>query len=175
MKKTLLCVIAIATLLSCNTKKETPKEVKEEVKEEVVIKKETKEIKNAFGEPITATSFLDKNAIAEKYNTLKAGDTLSIAFESTVNSVCQAKGCWMKLALEDDKHVMVKFKDYGFFVPKDIADKNVVVQGKAYVSEMSVDEQKHFAKDAGKSEEEIAAITAPKRTYSFMAEGVLVK
>ena len=70
---------------------------------------------------------------------------------------------------------MVKFKDYGFFMPKNIAGKEVIIDGKAYVSELSVEEQRHYAEDAGKSEEEIAAITEPKRTYSFEANGVLLK
>jgi len=42
------------------------------------------------------------------------------------------------------------------------------------VEEVSIDEQRHYAEDAGKSAEEIASITVPKRTYSFEADGVLV-
>ena len=59
-------------------------------------------------------------------------------------------------------------------MPKNIADKDVIVNGKAYVTEVSVDEQRHYAEDAGKTEEEIAAITEPKRTLSFEADGVLL-
>ena len=40
---------------------------------------------------------------------------------------------------------------------------------------MTVKDQQHYAKDAGKSEEEIAAITSPKMVYNFEAEGVLIK
>ena len=39
---------------------------------------------------------------------------------------------------------------------------------------MSVDDQRHYAEDAGKSPEEIAAITEPKRTLSFTSSGVLI-
>ena len=70
---------------------------------------------------------------------------------------------------------MVKFKDYGFFVPKDIEEKEVVIHGKAFVAEVSVEEQRHYAEDNGKSEAEIAEITLPKRTLSFLADGVLIK
>ena len=62
---------------------------------------------------------------------------------------------------------MVKFKDYGFFMPKDISGKEVILNGKAYVNEVPVDEQRHYAEDAGKSEEEIAAITEPKKDLFF--------
>ena len=80
----------------------------------------------------------------------------------------------MKLKLENDEQVMVKFKDYGFFMPKNIAGKEVIVNGKAYVTEVSVEEQRHYAEDAGMSSEEIAMITEPKKTYSFEADGVLL-
>ncbi|WP_299257282.1 DUF4920 domain-containing protein [uncultured Aquimarina sp.] len=128
-----------------------------------------------FGGKISSEAILYKDAIAEKYDNLSEGDTIDIAFSSTVNGVCKAKGCWMKIALNKEEETMVKFKDYGFFVPKDIENDTIIVQGKAYVSETSVDELRHLAQDAGKSEDEIAAITTPKKTYSFMADGVLVK
>ena len=81
----------------------------------------------------------------------------------------------MTLNLKDGQQVMVKFKDYGFFVPKDIAGKEVIVNGKAFVEEVSVEDQRHYAEDAGKTEEEIAAISSPKKTFSFEADGVLIK
>ncbi|MBT8271127.1 MAG: DUF4920 domain-containing protein, partial [Bacteroidia bacterium] len=84
-------------------------------------------------------------------------------------------GCWMKLNLGEGEQVMVRFKDYGFFMPKDIAGKEVIINGFAFVDEMSVSDQKHYAEDAGESEDAIAAITEPKKTYSFEADGVLLK
>ena len=94
-------------------------------------------------------------------------------FLATVNEVCQAKGCWMLLDIGAGE-AMVKFKDYGFFMPKNIADKEVIVNGKAFVSEVSIEEQRHYAEDAGKSDEEIAAITQVKKTLSLEADGVLL-
>ncbi len=111
----------------------------------------------------------------EKYQNLTVNDTVPSKFTGEVLEVCQAKGCWMKLALEDGQEAMVRFKDYGFFMPKDIAGRTVVVNGLAFVSEMSVEDQRHYAKDAGKSEEEIAAITVPKKTFGFEADGVVLK
>ncbi len=160
--------------ISCNTQKEQPTKVESnqpQEKQAIVAKQE----RNTYGEKIQYKKILTQKEIAQQYTNLKSGDTLTLAFESKVKNVCQAKGCWMKLALAEEENIMVKFKDYGFFVPKDIADKSVVVAGKAYVTEMTVDEQKHFAKDAGKSEEEIAKIITPKKTYSFIANGVEVK
>jgi hypothetical protein len=79
----------------------------------------------------------------------------------------------MTLSTETEKDVMVRFKDYGFFMPLD-AKGSVIVNGKAYISETSVEDLKHYAEDAGASEDEIEAIVSPKRTYSFEADGVLL-
>lgn len=70
---------------------------------------------------------------------------------------------------------MVKFKDYGFFVPKDIEGMEVIVNGIAFVDNMSVEDQKHYAKDAGESHEDIDLIKESKRTYEFEADGVLIR
>lgn len=128
----------------------------------------------SFGEKIISNDAIKANSMVAHYKTMNVGDSIDSKIVAKVNSVCQAKGCWMRLNLDDENEVMVKFKDYGFFVPKDITGKNVIINGKAFVQEVSVDEQRHYAEDAGKSAEEIASITQPKRTYSFEADGVLV-
>ena len=91
-----------------------------------------------------------------------------------VVQVCLEKGCWMKVARDNGEPVMVKFKDYGFFMPKDIVGKEVVLDGEATVKETSVKQLKHYASDAGKSKEEIEKIKEPKREIIFVAKGVLV-
>ena len=127
------------------------------------------------GMKIDDKDVVSADQMASHYKGMKVGDTLTSKMVAKVDEVCQMKGCWMTLNLEDDNQVMVKFKDYGFFVPKDIAGKDVIVNGLAYVEEVSVDDQRHYAKDAGKTEDEIEAITAPKKTYAFEADGVLIK
>ena len=145
-------------------------------------KVETKEVtdKNdiaytSIGKEIIADDALTAERMKEHYEGMSVGDTVNSKMVAVVEEVCQAKGCWMKLKLDDGEQVMVKFKDYGFFMPTDIAGKEVIVNGVAFVNEMSVDEQQHYAEDAGESKEAIAAITEPKKTYSFEADGVLLK
>src|SRR5687768_11097791 len=92
-----------------------------------------------------------------------------------VTEVCQEKGCWMKVQKQNGDKLMVKFRDYGFFMPKDIVGKEVVLDGEATVKEVSVKQQKHYAEDAGKSKEEIAKIKTPKKELQFVAKGVLVQ
>jgi hypothetical protein len=91
-----------------------------------------------------------------------------------VVEVCQEKGCWMKVEKSGGETMMVKFKDYKFFMPKDIVGKEVVLEGEASVKEVPVKQLQHYAKDAGKSEEEIKKIKEPKKELQFVAKGVLV-
>jgi hypothetical protein len=91
-----------------------------------------------------------------------------------VVEVCQEKGCWMKIERSNGEKLMVKFKDYGFFMPKNIVGKEVVLDGEATMKEVSVKQQRHYAADAGKSKEEIEKIKEPKKELQFVAKGVLV-
>ncbi|MCF7561504.1 DUF4920 domain-containing protein [Sabulilitoribacter multivorans] len=166
MKYLSLIIIAVLMLNSCKNKNEEPTKTLEEVEEIAYA---------TFGNEIIADDAIASSSMASHYKTMAVSDSINSKMVAKVNEVCQAKGCWMTLNLEDGNEVMVKFKDYGFFVPKDIAGKEVIVNGKAFVNEVSVDEQRHYAEDAGKTKEEIAQITEPKKTYSFEADGVLVK
>lgn len=128
-----------------------------------------------FGDSISDADVILAAEMNDKYASLKEGDTLNVKFKSKITSVCQAKGCWMNLELSKDKQVFVKFKDYAFFVPKNAENEEVVVNGKAFVSIESIEVLKHYAKDAGASQAAIDSIIAPKTTYSFLADGVLIK
>lgn len=172
MKNILSLLLLVLTVYSC---KNEPKTVDVETSDVETVETEDNDIAYAsFGEKIEADNALNATEMSEKFKAMEVGDSTAIKLVGKVNEVCQAKGCWMRVDLGNDEDVMVKFKDYGFFMPKNIAGKEVIMRGQAYVSEVSVDEQRHYAEDAGKSEEEIAAITEPKRTYSFMADGVLL-
>ena len=167
--KNLIKFFAVFLLVftACNNgKEEKTTEVKEEIE---AISFES------FGDKISADKAMSSDEMLAKFNTLKAGDTVNVKFASKINEVCSKKGCWMKLDLTNNEETMVRFKDYGFFMPLDANGKEVVVNGKAYVKETSVKELRHYAEDAGKSKEEIAKITQPKRTLAFEADGVLLK
>ena len=111
---------------------------------------------------------------AAPYEGIKLTDTIRTQMIGEIKEVCQNKGCWMKVALASDDEIFVRFKDYAFFVPKDAAGKKVVLNGAAFLEEMSVEDQRHYAEDDGAAQEEIAQITTPKRTYRFEADGVLI-
>lgn len=93
---------------------------------------------------------------------------------AVVTEVCQEKGCWMKIQREKNTPMMVKFKDYGFFMPKNIVGQKVVLEGVATEKEISIDQLRHYAEDAGKSKAEIKKIKKPQKDIQFTASGVLV-
>jgi hypothetical protein len=130
---------------------------------------------NAFGEAFEQDNPLLASAMGTQYQKIQGSDSLNTQFTAKVKEVCSKKGCWMRLELADGQEAIVRFKDYGFFVPKNIAGSTVVVNGKAFVTTQTIEELRHYAEDAGKSEEEIAAITEPKTTYGFLADGVLLE
>ena len=164
MKKIVLVIASCILLIACKENKNTSvKDTKEKI------------VYNSYGEKISDTGVISKELAEKKFTSLIEGDTINLKFASSINEVCKSKGCWMKLDLGNDKESMVRFKDYGFFVPLDADNKDVIVNGKAYVTKISVDELKHYAKDGGKTEEEIAAIIEPEFTYAFEADGVLIK
>lgn len=98
----------------------------------------------------------------------------SVKVKAKVIDVCPKKGCWVLLETPDQSKVFVKMKDYGFFVPTALVGKNIVIDGEAKVVESSVEELRHYAEDARKSPEEIAAITEPKKEIRLTAAGILV-
>ena len=174
MKKMVLLAATVMLMIGCkDNKKEDNTEGAETFVEAVT--NDDEQSYETFGDEIVAEEAFTKEEMLEKYKTLKPGDTIDIKFKSTIKDVCQKKGCWMAMELPDEKESFVKFKDYGFFVPLNAAEQEAVVRGKAFVSEISVDELKHYAKDGGKSQEEIDLITEPEITYGFMADGVLIK
>lgn len=167
MKNLIVLILSITTLISCKNNSVS--------ESEVLVEKDKTSNYESFGAQITAENALTKEALFEKYKTLKKGDTLSLKYASKINEVCSKKGCWMKNDLGGENDMMVRFKDYRFFMPLDAAGRNVIVEGKAFVTEISVEELQHYAEDAGKSKSEIAAITTPEYTYAFLSNGVLIQ
>ncbi len=113
-------------------------------------------------------------SIADMKGKIGEGD-LYTKVTGKVDEVCQAKGCWMNLSDDKGNSMKVTFKDYGFFVPKDIAGKTAIVEGVATYDTTTVDMLKHYAEDEGKSKEEIASITEPQVELVFEAVGVIIK
>ncbi|MDQ3049479.1 MAG: DUF4920 domain-containing protein [Bacteroidota bacterium] len=127
---------------------------------------------NNYGAKIDENGAISVNELVTK---MDGKQEMEAKVEGKVSEVCQTKGCWMTLVKDDGSTMRVTFKDYAFFVPKDLSGKTVVVNGTAVITTTTVAELQHYAEDAGKSKEEIAKITAPKQELAFEADGVIVK
>lgn len=124
-----------------------------------------------FGEKTTAEGAIDIAEIPAKLEKQQSFDT---KIKAKVVDVCSKKGCWLKLQVNESTTAFVKMKDYGFFLPEAVKGKTIVLDGKAEMKTTSVDELKHYAEDAKKSKEEIAAITKPQKEIRFLAKGIVV-
>jgi hypothetical protein len=100
-------------------------------------------------------------------------DGQNVIVEGEVVAVCQKKGCWMTF-LRDHDSIRVTFKDYGFFVPMDLAGTTVRVEGVFAVRDVPVDEARHYLEDEGRHDEALK-ITEPRRTYEIVATGVVAE
>ena len=116
----------------------------------------------------------------EKFN-LKNVDNLlelsstKVKVKGEIISTCPMKGCWMNMLVSNDT-VLVRFKDYGFFVPKQgIEGSSAIINGFLSIDTLSVAQLRHYAEDAGKKTEEIMKIKKPKITLSFLADGVAIQ
>ena len=104
-----------------------------------------------------STDWNDSTAIsmASLMDSLATIDSIYTTVSGTIDAACQAKGCWMSMK-EDDNEILVRFKDYEFFVPMNSAGHNATMKGWAYAETQSVADQIELAKDAEASEDEIS-------------------
>ena len=119
----------------------------------------------AFGEEFSSDKYVDVSELLTQVNENES----SFRVKGVVEEVCQMKGCWMTLKNEEGVSVRITFKDYGFFVPKDISGREVILEGVAFKEVLEEDVAKHYAEDGGVEYDE-----SMKNQISFVATGVLV-
>jgi hypothetical protein len=175
--KSILFTICISTivLFSCkNTAKN--EQAKTETHEECYASADSEYAKintiGGFGAEITKDDVVDFKDFLKTYD---AKTPQKVKLSAAVTGVCEKKGCWMGVDNGTADAMMVHFKDYAFFVPRDIKGRTVIMEGMIMPDTTTVAQLRHYAEDAGKSKEEIAKITEPKIELTFMADGVIVK
>ena len=168
----ILAFLAIGCTKSMQTTRSTAKKEMTEDEAYKIFKSKQLDGKT-FGEKVTPDGAMSYDAMLDKMS--KAEKLENVKVTGMVAAVCKAKGCWMNIASDKGADPMfVQFKDYAFFMPKDLAGKKVVITGNAVKEITTVEALRHFAQDEGKSKEEIAKITKPKEEMKFMANGVII-
>ncbi len=157
--KNILFIIGLGALVACNNPSKENKETFTVVEE-------------FYGEKIDNNNIVEYSTVKEE---VEKNGTLTAKIQGEILSTCAKKGCWMELKAGDDT-LMVRFKDYGFFVPKEGAEgKTAIINGEAFFDTLGVELLQHYAEDAGKSSEEILSITEPEYVFVFTADGVIIQ
>lgn len=121
-----------------------------------------------YGAPIAKKN---PTTLAAAVKRLESSPTAAVQVQSKVDKVCVVKGCWLALT-DAPNDIRVTFKDYAFFVPASLIGKIVIVEGVMEKVTMSLEETKHYVKDAGGDP---STVTKPRVEYRIVASGVEVK
>ncbi len=132
----------------------------------------TDSIPGNYGADLKADEIIATSQMIEQVN---ENGTFEGKISGEIKEVCTKKGCWLTMDLPNGESMRVTFKDYGFFVPTTSQGYPIVLDGVAVLTETDVKTLRHYAEDEGKSAEEVAAITEPKREITFEAVGVEIK
>lgn len=97
-------------------------------------------------------------------------DGQRVKAEGTIKQVCQKKGCFFMLE-SSGVQARITFKDYGFFIPTNTAGLQVMVDGTFAIKELSEEQAKHYAEDAG---EDAESISGPQQEYTLVATSVKI-
>lgn len=167
-----MLIPVMAGMIACNSVN-TEGENVETTTEEVAQNEET-----ATGELMyfgDTVSFDNAISTEEMMAVLNEQDSAEVKVQGEISAVCTKKGCWMSMPLPEGGDMHVSY-NYEFLLPTGgIEGKEVVVQGQVKKVVHSVEYLRHLAEDAGKTAEEIEAITEPKTKVSFLATGVTIK
>ena len=127
---------------------------------------------NIYGDNFSPINLEDFTFIESDF---PENNKMPLKIKGEILSTCPKKGCWMRIRAEEDT-IFVRFKDYGFFVPKQgVEGKEVIINGDLSVDTLTVPQLRHYAEDAGKTLKEINKIIDPEITLSFIATGVIIK
>jgi hypothetical protein len=119
-----------------------------------------------FGAPITleqATPLARVLANPERYA------LQPVLVRGRLTDVCQRKGCWTVLQ-DQAAQVRVRFKDYGFFLPKDSTGRQAFVEGVVVVETLTEEQARHYESEARDGDPD--SVRGPRRELGFTASGV---
>ena len=120
----------------------------------------------SFGASVSEDNAVTADVLAGDLKT--AGQAKEIKVIGKVTEVCKAEGCWVRMETKTGS-MLIKMKDHAFLVPVALEGKTIVADGIATFKETSVEQLRHFAEDAGKTQTEIAKITEPKKEIVFQS------
>jgi hypothetical protein len=87
--------------------------------------------------------------------------------EGQIAQVCQRMGCWMELREGDDgPRVRVPMAGHSFFLPRDVAGRRAMLEGRVAIQHLTADVRAHLEGEGA---------TATASALSITASGVVVQ
>jgi hypothetical protein len=162
----LISILLLSILAACQQKGHQHQHA--EMAEETVA---TPSIGN-FGEEFNAEGSIPSTELPALFTEI---DTVDAVVSGKIQASCKHSGCWMDLEMGEQDVIHVTFKDDEFTIPLDAAGKNAIIKGYAFREMIPVETLRNYAREEGRSDEEIAAITEPEWEYEFIATGVILE
>lgn len=118
-------------------------------------------------EPITLATAIEKSS---------AGNIGPYKVSAKMKEVCPKKGCWFMLDADDVKlPIRVTMKDYAFFVPKNAAGADVILEGTFEKTTIDQKTAQHYADDKAEATGKPAPkVDGPQDSWVFTASAVQV-
>jgi len=91
-----------------------------------------------FGKPLAG---LPASNLAQLLKTPAHGQQVRVS--GRIDAVCRNKGCWLELK-QGESSVHVTFEGYSFFVPRDSAGREVVLEGRLIVAKPKTEDLAHL-------------------------------
>lgn len=91
-----------------------------------------------YGKPLAG---LPPSNLAQLLKTPVPGQLARVA--GRIDAVCRKKGCWLELR-QGESSVHVTFEGYSFFVPRDSAGREVVLEGRVMVAKPKTEDLAHL-------------------------------
>ena len=155
MNKMILPAIALAILASCNSPQTETQTIE--------IVKGT----SYFGDSVKNDQVIE---LASLQTEMKGESKKDMKIKGVVKEVCQEKGCWMTMTLDNGDEMRVTFKDYKIFVPKDLGGKKVVLDGFAYTDTTSIEKLRPGIESRSKTKLAISLLGFPASPRPIKAE-----
>lgn len=162
MKKILFTLVSLALIVSCSQNKE-----KEETANKIQLGEAYGPVKVDTSQAMTVQEFFSDFEQKE--------DSATYTVEGKIVTMCDNAGCWVGIDNGNDDYFMVNFKDH-FTIPLDTKmGTEAYFHGVAAWDSTTVEELKAVAIEEGKNQEEIDLIVEPEYSFSFVADGIVLK
>lgn len=134
-------------------------------------KPEAKELTDGFLYGAEINAELKILNVADIWADTSAFAGKTVVLKGSMIEICRTGGCWT--VLSDGTNNIRALTQHKFIMPKDmdITGKVAVVEGVFSIKEITEDQAKHFAEEAGTDPN---LITGPQKMYRILATGIKI-